>query len=300
LVTSVPGKADADHKGGPCCPSGRFAGWLLPQSNHVHLVAIPHRSDDLSLALRHTHGRYASYWNARHQSSGHVWQGRYYSCPLDGPHLWQALRYTELNPVRAGLVPEARLWKWSSAADHCGTVTGDGWLTEEPWRSHWTADGWQAFLALGEQETEIAEICRNTHTGRPLGTEEFIHSLEQSSRRRLALGSIEGGSTEKPGCRTKARNTRLVRDDVFIVTVNVLPVPRFPPACLSSGVQSNQSPGFPRQDRLLSSVVCFTDGVLFVCPCRLVPVGRGRDDHCWPPPAQIRASGITAHGSYLG
>ena len=30
------------------------------------------------------------------------------------------------------------------------------------------------------------------------------------------------------------------------------------------------------------------------------PSGRGRDGHCWPPPAQIRTSGITAYGSYLG
>ena len=29
-------------------------------------------------------------------------------------------------------------------------------------------------------------------------------------------------------------------------------------------------------------------------------VKRGRDDHCSPPPAQIRAGGIPAHGSYLG
>jgi len=27
---------------------------------------------------------------------------------------------------------------------------------------------------------------------------------------------------------------------------------------------------------------------------------RGRDAHYWAPPAQIRASGIPAHGSYLG
>ena len=27
---------------------------------------------------------------------------------------------------------------------------------------------------------------------------------------------------------------------------------------------------------------------------------RGRNDHCSPPPAQIRAGGIPAHGSYLG
>jgi putative transposase len=42
-----------------------------------------------------------------HHSIGHVWQGRFYSCPFDEWHLWKALRYTELNPVRAGLAPKA-------------------------------------------------------------------------------------------------------------------------------------------------------------------------------------------------
>ena len=79
-------------------------------SNHVHLVLVPRRAASLGLALKHAHGRYASYWNAIHHSSGHVWQGRYYSCPLDEPHLWEALRYTELNPVRAGLVVYTLYW----------------------------------------------------------------------------------------------------------------------------------------------------------------------------------------------
>jgi putative transposase len=72
-------------------------------SNHVHLVVIPHSKEALALAMKQTHGRYASYWNARRTSSGHAWQGRFYSCPLDSPHLWEALRYAELNPVRAGM-----------------------------------------------------------------------------------------------------------------------------------------------------------------------------------------------------
>jgi putative transposase len=42
-------------------------------SNHVHLIVIPERAEAMDLALRHTHGRYASYLNARHGSTGHVW-----------------------------------------------------------------------------------------------------------------------------------------------------------------------------------------------------------------------------------
>jgi hypothetical protein len=34
-------------------------------SNHVHLVAVPHSADALAQALKHAHGRYAAYWNAR-------------------------------------------------------------------------------------------------------------------------------------------------------------------------------------------------------------------------------------------
>jgi REP element-mobilizing transposase RayT len=78
-------------------------------SNHVHLIAVPTKADGLADALKQIHGRYACYWNVAHQSSGHVWQGPYYSCPLDQTHLWEALRYTELNPLRARLVSEAEL-----------------------------------------------------------------------------------------------------------------------------------------------------------------------------------------------
>ena len=39
-------------------------------SNHVHLIAIPRKTDGLAQALKQTHGRCASYWNVSHQSSG--------------------------------------------------------------------------------------------------------------------------------------------------------------------------------------------------------------------------------------
>jgi putative transposase len=120
-------------------------------SNHVRLIAIPAKAEGLAEALKQTHGRYACYWNVAHQSSGHVWQGRYYSCPLDQTHLWEALRYTELNPLRARLVPEPELWPWSSAAIHCGTNEQDTFLTLDAWRRHWTVTTWREYLGEGEK-----------------------------------------------------------------------------------------------------------------------------------------------------
>src|SRR3954471_3063788 len=72
-------------------------------SNHVHLIAVPHTETALAESLKQVHGRYAACWNGQQSSTGHVWQGRFYSCPLDEGHLWEGLRYVELNPVRAGL-----------------------------------------------------------------------------------------------------------------------------------------------------------------------------------------------------
>jgi putative transposase len=155
-------------------------------SNHVHLITVPPKANVLGLALKDTHGRYASYWNAIHHSSGHVWQGRYYSCPLDEPHLWKALRYTELNPVRAGLVAKAESWAWSSAAAHCATLPADGYLAMEQWRTRWSPCSWRAYLSAGENECELSAIRQYTHAGRPLGTAEFIGALEQQTQRHLA------------------------------------------------------------------------------------------------------------------
>ena len=155
-------------------------------SNHVHLVIVPHQADALATTLKQTHGRDAAYWNSKHRSSGHVWQGRYYSCPLERPHLWEAFRYAEVNPVRAGLVAEAEAWAWSGAAVHCGAAAEDGWLAMKEWKGRWDASRWKEFLAAGESESDRKALRDCTHTGRPLGTEEFIHELEEATKRPLS------------------------------------------------------------------------------------------------------------------
>ena len=165
-------------------------------SNHVHLVVVPRDPTALSETLKHTHGRYASYWNARQSSSGHVWQGRFYSCPLDDSHLWAGLRYVELNPVRAGLASVADQWPWSSAAAHCNPGIADGMLEMESWQKRWTVTQWSAYLAARESPAEVRALRQCTHTGRPLGTSEFVAALEQTTSRRLA--ARKGGRPKKP------------------------------------------------------------------------------------------------------
>jgi putative transposase len=105
------------------------------------------------------------------------------------------LRYTELNPLRARLVSEPELWPWSSAAIHCGANQHDSFLALDAWRRHWTITTWREYLGEGEIESKLAVIRQRTHTGRPLGTAEFIQDLEKALQRQLAL--------QKPGPREK-------------------------------------------------------------------------------------------------
>ena len=55
--------------------------------------------------------------NARRRR-GHLWQNRFFSCAVEGNHLWTALRYVERNPVWAGMVRSPQEYPWSTAARH--------------------------------------------------------------------------------------------------------------------------------------------------------------------------------------
>jgi putative transposase len=78
----------------------RLMGFCL-MSNHVHFIAIPEHADAFAKAFGRTHNDYARWLHVRQRQIGHLWQNRFFSCPLDSGYCWAALRYVERNPVRA-------------------------------------------------------------------------------------------------------------------------------------------------------------------------------------------------------
>ncbi len=48
----------------------------------------------------------------------HLWQERFHSFVMDERYLIATVRYTELNPVRAGLCSQPESWAWSSIHAH--------------------------------------------------------------------------------------------------------------------------------------------------------------------------------------
>jgi putative transposase len=155
-------------------------------TNHVHLVAVPSKEDGLERVLRPLHTRYAQKINREHGWKGHLWQGRYFSSPLDGIYMWAAIRYVDRNPVRAKVVKIAENYKWSSAAGHC-ELRGDGILTTN---SKWVEileeiDNWSEWLAEGDEPEKMELIRRNIAKGLPCGSDRFIRRLEKIADRIL-------------------------------------------------------------------------------------------------------------------
>ncbi len=89
---------------------------LMP--NHVHLIAVPESEDGLRRAIGEAYRRYTRRVNFREGWRGHLWQGRFCSFPMDETYLLTAVRYVELNPVRARLCSKPQEYPWSSAAAH--------------------------------------------------------------------------------------------------------------------------------------------------------------------------------------
>jgi putative transposase len=148
---------------------------LMP--NHVHLLVRGKETRSIPVAIGNAHRLYSRALNERRAVTGHLWANRYYSTALDDLHLWAAVRYVELNPVRAGLAASPIDYAWSSAAAHAG-VREDALLhPERPFPGH--VGRWADWLALGLEEELAAAIRKNTESGKATGSEAFVASLRR-------------------------------------------------------------------------------------------------------------------------
>jgi putative transposase len=155
-------------------------------TNHIHLVAVPVDDDGLQRVLKPLHMRYAQRINRACGWKGHLWQGRFFSSPLDDAYLWAAVRYVERNPVRANMVQRAEDYCWSSAAGHCGKRI-DGLLNlESAWIKRFSSkENWSAWLSEGDETEEMQMLRRNVDKGLPCGSEDFVKKLGAQAGRLL-------------------------------------------------------------------------------------------------------------------
>lgn len=95
-------------------------GFVLMTTHYHLLVRTP--SPDLARGMQRLNACYAQHFNRRHGETGHRFERRYHSVPIEtDAHALELVRYLALNPVRAGACRDADSWPWSSYA---GIVRG--------------------------------------------------------------------------------------------------------------------------------------------------------------------------------
>jgi putative transposase len=118
-------------------------------TNHVHLLLTPCDGTAASRLMQQLGRRYVRTFNARHGRTGTLFEGRFRSSVINGERYFLACqRYIERNPVRAGMVREARDYAWSS---HRRYVDG----REDP-----TLTAHECFLRLGQSALERMDAYR--------------------------------------------------------------------------------------------------------------------------------------------
>lgn len=169
---------------GAHCRAAGVAVWsfvLMP--NHVHLILVPSDEDGLRRALAPLHRRYAGHVHARLKRTGHFWQGRFGCVAMDEDHLAAAVRYVAMNPVRAGLAERAVDWPWSSTRALLGRGA-DGVTEAAPVLAR--IPDIAALLESAEDEERTMRLRKAESVGRPIGSAQWIKSIEDGSGRGLS------------------------------------------------------------------------------------------------------------------
>jgi len=163
--------------------------------NHYHLV-VETPDGNLSMAMRQLNGPYTQYFNRRHETVGHLLQGRFKAVLVEKEgYLLELCRYVVLNPVRAGIVAHPGKWEWSSYAATIGRAKVPDFL-EVDWvlalfsqKNRTDAQRrYEAFVLGGMGD---AASLKEAMVSKPiLGSNAFIERFQESLKRKALLAEI--------------------------------------------------------------------------------------------------------------
>lgn len=166
--------------------SVKIFAWCI-MGNHVHFVMEPSTEEGLSKLFAVVQQRFSRYLNRMNRTYGRNWQERFYSTAMDKEHLYHAIRYVELNPVRAKITDGDGIFSytWSSAS---GRFTGEQKIPIDGVEEHLEIDDWKLYLMGDEDEVIIKKILDNQQEGLPSGSPMFVRMMEKLTDKVLAKG----------------------------------------------------------------------------------------------------------------
>ena len=171
---------------------------LMP--NHYHLV-LRTRRPNLSRAMHWLGVAYTNWFNARHDRSGHLFQGRFKGFVVeDELYLRRLLLYVHRNPLRSGLVERLVDYPWSSYRCLAYGRGCGGWFRPVLALELFGNSAQEFRRAVQEYSEEDDALLENLWHGVLLGSREGLKAL--ADRQRLAP------HREKPQTRAVLRSAR--------------------------------------------------------------------------------------------
>lgn len=144
-------------------------------TNHVHLLVTPFKQHGISHLMQDLGRKYVRYINHSYKRSGTLWEGRYKASLIDSEaYLLTCMRYIELNPVRANMVPHPGEYRWSSFA-HNAYGRPDPLIDPHP-----------LYHALGDQPASRCQAYRELF--RHHMDNDLLHEIREALNQELVLG----------------------------------------------------------------------------------------------------------------
>jgi putative transposase len=172
-------------------------------SNHIHAL-IQVSETPLGRLMLRIAGRYARAVQASLQTTGHLFEKRYYPVLIDADeYLLELLRYIHLNPVRARVVESPDDYPWSSHHVYVGR-RDEPWVTTDFALSMFHSDRARAIVAyrrfvaeeIGQKRSPSPLSECNTNDRRILGSDEFAGRVLGSSWKPRSRKTLEQLVTE--------------------------------------------------------------------------------------------------------
>jgi putative transposase len=169
-------------------------------TNHVHAL-IQVGDTPLGGLVMRVAGQYARITQSRLQTTGHLFEKRYYPVLVDvDQYFVTLLRYIHLNPVRGGLAPTVEAYPWSSHHAYVGSRL-EPWVTTEFGLAQFSGERGKAIDAyrkfVDQNSIGVAErsplLDRNPSDSRILGSDDFARRLfgsEWKPRSRKSLDAL--------------------------------------------------------------------------------------------------------------
>ena len=174
-----------------------FAYVLLPA--HLHLIIEVKNGIGVSNIMHDINSRYTKMHNSRYQKKGHLFQARFKALMAEKqPYLLPLIEHVHTNPLRVGLVSEAKDWDYSSfcqltgqeaieffsLADEFALAAEVLAITQDELRSR--------LLRLPAASPNKFDIA--IHKKRILGSLEFVEEIKSA----IAKAQIEQAKAQKP------------------------------------------------------------------------------------------------------